>query len=291
MSAKVKSSKKSVKVEEIEVTSETEVKPKKSTKKTNKSMTEEVELVSDSDKSFLELLDKKPDPEPKENENENLENDNLKIPKNTNKISKMISLTNQKILKINKLDFNEYEIDEEEKNTIFNNINDLISFTQFLHKKYTAYLCGNKLESDELVSNKKGKKVKKEKKVLLDEEGNPIKKDTSNNYINTKHLPYIAVNDFMGDEHGTLVSPLEVQSSLRKFIKEQKELGNEDNVTGKLKTLLEFIIPQRIQIDDSGVNIIPTKINNTKDIITYGAWCFPLMNKPKKGKASKTDDK
>jgi len=288
MSAKVKSSKKQVK-EEVSDFSETEIKQDVKPKKTGskKNQVKEIEpenLVSDSDNSFIKQLDNL-------NNDSEVEEKQVEEPEKKTYQRKQKEMCASKLEQIIKSDFSNKSEEEKIK---------LSKLTQILNNKITSSLCGKEIDVEELVSDikdldikdKKSKKEKKAKKVNLDEEGNPIKKDTSNSYLNTKHLPYPQVNDFMGHEHGTLVSPVEVQKSLRQFTAEQKDLQNENNVTGKLKTLLEFIVPQRLQVDtdNSNVNIIPTKINNNSDIVRYAAWSFPLMSKPKKVKAPKSND-
>ena len=274
------SSDEGVKLKMEELSSKKDTKSKKSTKAKKEIEIEETVVVSDSDKSFIESLGD-PINTMKEEKVQTL----VGIVSNKkNDITKMISAVNRKINQINtKINFEEYEMEEEEKEQILNNINELLSLQQILLKKYNAYICGKKLESEELtINNDKGKKQKKVKKVELDEEGNPVKKDTSKSHIYTKKVPYDAVYDFMEVPHDTLISVVDVQEKLRKFIKNEKDSGNENNVTGKLKSLLEAIISEKVKHDDSVSSEIPTKINNSGDIFKYSAYCFPKALAKKK---------
>jgi hypothetical protein len=297
MSAKVKSSKKSVPLKEETPLKEenhsdtevkAEVKAKKSSKKSSKKQPEpeKVDLVSDSDKSFIEALGK---PDNIINNIQEIESDNeynVKLIDVTTsdtsdintKIYKMIIALNRKLIQINtKYEFE--QMTDEDQSKILDSINQNTLLNQILLKKYYASLSGKKLEEKELkISTGKKTKERKEKVVTLDEDGNEIKKIS--NY-DKERQPYDEVCDFLDIPRGSLVSSRTVEDGLKKFISEKHNEGIENNVTGKLKTLLEFIIPNRHASDDSIPNVIPDKINNNKHIKTYSAYSFPKKDDTK----------
>jgi len=271
--AKISDTEVEAKISDNEINEVNEVKPKKKASK-KKPQPEVNELVSDSESSFIKtIVDTEKVAQIVDVEGQDSDID---IEKKSAKVSnrKKTHPVNLKINQVINTDFS--TLTQEDIIILSDKIN-------MLNKKLTAHLCGTELKPEELNTkdNQKGKKGKKEKKpVPLDEEGNPIKKDTSNHPLNIKKEVYEQVLDFLEQPKGTLVSNKEVQAELRKV-----RLQTDGNVNGKLKTLLEYIIPNRKQIDDSISDNIPSTINNTTDIITYAAYCFPKSVKaPKKAK-------
>ena len=291
------SSEKDIKMEEL--SSNQDIKPKKTKKSSKKSIeVEETVLVSDSDKSFIESLGvpeniikhieevESEDESKGANATQTIQRKKTLTTKNI--ILKELDAVNSKLDKlIKKIIFDNENIDEEDKEDIAKSIDEILQRQQILLKKYNAFISGKELKPEELEINdcKKTKQQRKKqavKEVVLDEEGNPVKKDTSKSHIYTKKVPYDAVFDFMEVPHDTLISVIDVQEKLRKFIKNEKDIGNENNVTGKLKSLLEAIISEKVKHDDSVSSEIPTKINNSGDIFKYSAYCFPKALSKKK---------
>ena len=248
----------------IEVKSE--LKPKKKSSKKSTS-TEQSELVSDSDASFVKVLDKHELPEAVIVESEN---EGVNSNEGDDKKSSSRKKTNPIILKLKQITKSDFSNLTPEENIIIS------EYLQLLNNKHTSHLCGKEVDTDKLVISKKGK-TKKE--VPLDEEGNPIKKDTTNHPLNIKKEPYEKVLELMEIPKDTLISITELRTKFRDIRKE-----TDGNVSGKLKALLEYVVPQRKQIDDSISGEIPEKINNTTDIFKYAAYCFP----PKENKKTVT---
>lgn len=308
MSTTAKSTKKSTKITDQDNINDAAaaVQTKKPTKKSTKPKKDDeaAAAVSDSDKSFIENLG-----DAKVEDGDDIKtNTKPVINKKDQYIKKFESIKRGLTEMINKYTLNEFELNEEEKMTVLKSINDITIMTGIIHKSFDAFICGVSLDESEtaLPTNKA---ARKKKVVQLDEDGNVIKKDTSNSPINKKKDTHNEVLDFMGLDHGTQVSSAEVQTSIRQFMKKQKEADNENNVVGDLRTLLEFLIDKRnqepvekraaefktkqdakrrdhekrkkegkittdfVETEFQPIETIPDKIDNT-DIFKYAAYCF-----------------
>ncbi len=167
--------------------------------------------------------------------------------------------------------FSAMDLNEEEVMVLSEKIGRIGELHSYCNKNLTAIVCGKKLEPSEAAPPQKKKSAKKE--IKLDENGIPIPKDTSNAPINKKKVAFPEVLVFMELPEDTLVSSADVQRSMFAFLKEQKSLKNENNVTGTFKELLEAITSRHDKDEE-----VPNKIDN-KMVYKYVSYCFPKVTK------------
>jgi len=160
-----------------------------------------------------------------------------------------------------------------------------------------AKVCTNKekLNSKMLHINRDAKQIKKATEKVVDENGEEIKKDTSNHAVNIKRNTFPEVLKFMDLPEDTLVSRTDVHRALLDFIKTEKSKENTDiyfdekkksyKIVGKMKILFDFIRLEKIKRGKmTEEENLPESITNT-DIMKYTGYCFPETEK----KAKKTE--
>jgi hypothetical protein len=134
--------------------------------------------------------------------------------------------------------------------------------------------------------------VKQSKKIIekkVDDNGNEIKKDTSNHAVNKKKETFNEVLEFMDLPENTHVSRTDVHRAFIDFIKIEKEKSDSDiyydntkktfKIIGKMKKLFDFIRNEKIKRGKmSEDEELPDFIEN-KDIMKYTSYCFPIAEK------------